>query len=194
MVGKIFIGKVKGERVVFSTNEFGEKTIAGTQGTVDVELFFDPRDCKTYAYVGGEVVASAECSVEEIVIPLLHNGIKISMTGIKLPKVKEIWIPREVDKVLNDLKRLSRIGSEIKVEQDSISKTVIIRSVRAYDEDEFDEYLVEISEGNDFAYVREASYFVVDRNGYTSIIMMWRNEIVDIFGEKRWWEFDGHKA
>lgn len=175
----VLLGKIKGRKVYFKKNEFGEYEISSYGDPVDLEIYFDPVTCEVKALLDGREVASTYCSTD-LYVQLLQKGIEGPASNLNdLPRIGNIWIPEEVEAVKKELEEISKKGSIVYRNNTDL----MIRAVRKVSENEYEEYKMDFKEGNDFAYVIEARYFIIKNENKESIRKVWKGYFMNFFKE-----------
>lgn len=171
----VFLGKLKGRKIInFIETELGVKKVYGEP--VELDVYFDPVTCETKVYLDGKELTSTWCS-SDLYTQLLKNDIEQDLNN--LPKIGNIWIPEEVEEAKKELEEISKRGSVIIHSGEDLT----IRAVRKVSESEYEEYKIEFKEGNDFAYITKARYFIVNVNGKENIRMIWEGHFMNFFQE-----------
>mgnify|MGYP001770637053 CR=1 FL=1 len=172
---EVYLGKIKGKKSVFSN---GQKS----NTILDIDLYFDPDRCVTYAVANNEIIGSVECSTD-IITELSIQGIKVDSENLDLPAVTDIWIPSLVDETLNELKRLA--GRSVAHIEYGLFNSITVRAVRQVNEREFHEYVYMFTEGDKFAIEKRSKYFINKRNilgkEYTTITKITWIKVIDFF-------------
>ena len=179
MVEKLFLGRISGDKVVFSKNEFGEYEIARREGRVEFEVYYNPEKDLIEVVNDGKVVATSD-TLGSLKFQLLKDNIDLSEVDLmNLPKVGQIWIPKEVEEKKRYLERFSKEGTRVVTEEPD---KVITRTVFKLSDNEYEEVEFRYEKGDDFAEVTKTKYYIVrDTNGKETIRLIWWHQIVNLF-------------
>ena len=175
---KLYLGKMVGNKVVFSKNEFGEYEIAKRLEKVELEVYYDPVTGVVEAIVDGKTVASSD-TPGGLQTQLYRVDIEVPQYEMsKLPKIGMIWIPEEVEATKKQLETRAVKGVEA-IQEDQ--NTVLVRGTIKISDTEYDEFELRYYTDRDYAEIKKTKYYIVSNNGKEVIRLVWTHQFVNLF-------------